>query len=77
MLTFVRNEKGKAEAQEGKHDDLIMGLAIANYARGQEQGEPETRKFALPPDLPADLRADLERDPEAMRHWLSQHPEYR
>lgn len=29
MLTFVRNEKGRPEAQEGAHDDLVMGLAIA------------------------------------------------
>lgn len=36
MLTFVRNEKGKAEAQEGKHDDLIMSLAIAHHAREQQ-----------------------------------------
>jgi phage terminase large subunit len=39
MLTFVRNEKGRAEAQEGKHDDLIMGLAIAHYIRGQQANE--------------------------------------
>lgn len=36
MLTFVRNEKGRAEAQEGCHDDLIMGLAITYYVRDQQ-----------------------------------------
>lgn len=36
MLTFVRNEKGRPEAQEGAHDDLIMALAIAYYSRGQQ-----------------------------------------
>lgn len=35
MLTFVRNEKGKAEAQAGKHDDLIIGLAIAHATKHQ------------------------------------------
>ena len=35
MLTFVRNEKGRPEAQQGSHDDLVMGLAIAYYARNQ------------------------------------------
>ena len=35
MLTFVRNEKGRPEAQEGAHDDLVMGLAIAYYSRNQ------------------------------------------
>lgn len=36
MLTFVRNEKGRAEAQKGAHDDLIMALAIAYYIRQQQ-----------------------------------------
>ncbi len=35
MLTFVRNEKGRAEAQQGAHDDLVMGLAIAYYSKNQ------------------------------------------
>lgn len=37
MLTFVRNEKGRPEAQRGAHDDLIMGLAIAHYIRPQQK----------------------------------------
>ncbi|MFA4854199.1 MAG: PBSX family phage terminase large subunit [Candidatus Omnitrophota bacterium] len=36
MLTFVRNEKGKPEAQSGKTDDLIIGLAIAHHIRTQQ-----------------------------------------
>ncbi|MCK6203937.1 PBSX family phage terminase large subunit [Bacillus infantis] len=40
MLTFVRSESGKPEAQEGKHDDLIMSLAIAHKAREQQLLEP-------------------------------------
>lgn len=75
MLTFVRNEKGKAEAQGGKHDDLIMGLAIAHYARGQglhSQVEESTLNLD---SLPADLRKDLEEDPKALEHYLSEHPE--
>lgn len=39
MLTFVRNENGRAEAQDGKHDDLIMALAIAYYTRTQQSFE--------------------------------------
>lgn len=35
MLTFVKNEKGKAEALQGAHDDDVMGLAIAEEIRGQ------------------------------------------
>lgn len=44
MLTFVRNENGRPEAQEGSHDDLIMSLAIAYYSRGQQ-----SMKVKLPP----------------------------
>lgn len=33
MLTFVRNERGRPEAENGKHDDLIMALAICNELR--------------------------------------------
>ncbi len=51
MLTFVRNEQGKPEAQEGKHDDLIMGLAIAYYVRHQQDFaatvEAEEKKVKL------------------------------
>ena len=35
MLTFVRNENGRPEAQEGAHDDLVMGLAIAYEIQNQ------------------------------------------
>lgn len=31
MLSFVRNSVGRAEAQAGKHDDLVMSLAIAHH----------------------------------------------
>lgn len=36
MLSFVRGPTGKPEASPGKHDDLIMALAIAHQARGQQ-----------------------------------------
>lgn len=41
MLTFVRNEKGRPEAQQGSHDDLIMGIAIAHYIKTQVQLKEE------------------------------------
>ena len=40
MLTFVRNERGRAEAEEGAHDDLVMGLAIGYYIRSQQTRKP-------------------------------------
>lgn len=36
MLTFIKNANGKAVAEEGKHDDRIMALAIAHYIRPQQ-----------------------------------------
>ena len=35
LLTIVRNEKGRIEAPEGGHDDMMMGLAIAHHIRDQ------------------------------------------
>ncbi len=35
LLTIVRNEKGRIEAPEGGHDDLMMALAIAHHIREQ------------------------------------------
>ena len=39
MLTFVKNEKGRPEAQEGYHDDQVMSLAITYYIREQQSFE--------------------------------------
>lgn len=33
MLTFIVNERGRAEADTNAHDDLVMGLAIAFYIK--------------------------------------------
>lgn len=33
MLTFIRNEDFRAEAEAGAHDDCVMALAIAHYVR--------------------------------------------
>lgn len=35
LLTIVRNEKGRIEAPEGGHDDMMMGLAIAHHIKDQ------------------------------------------
>lgn len=36
MLTFVRTEKQRPEAEPGGHDDCVLALAIAHYARPQQ-----------------------------------------
>jgi phage terminase large subunit len=45
MLSFVRNSKGRAEASEGTHDDLVMGLAIGYHALGQLPNRAHTVKI--------------------------------
>lgn len=35
LLTIVRNEKGRIEAPEGGHDDMMMALAIAHHIKEQ------------------------------------------
>lgn len=35
LLTIIRNEKGRIEAPEGGHDDMMMALAIAHHIRDQ------------------------------------------
>lgn len=41
-LTFIKNEKGRPEAQEGSHDDLIMCTAITYYIRNQQDRKIKT-----------------------------------
>lgn len=36
-LSFIRNKDGRAEAEEGKHDDRVMAIAIAHYIRAQQE----------------------------------------
>lgn len=36
MLTFIKNKVGRPEAEQGYHDDLVMGLAITYYIRTQQ-----------------------------------------
>ena len=35
LLTIIRNEKGRIEAPQGGHDDMMMALAIAHHIREQ------------------------------------------
>lgn len=47
MLVFIKNDKGREEAQVGYHDDLVMALAIVYYIRDQQKTNvdvKETRK---------------------------------
>lgn len=44
MLTFIVNEKGRAEAETGYHDDLTMGLAITYNIREQQTFKKSERE---------------------------------
>ena len=46
MLTFIRNEDFRAEAEQGAHDDCVMALAIASYIRGQQRYTIEAERRA-------------------------------
>lgn len=54
-LKFVRNKKGRPEAQQGAHDDLIMALAITYYIRTQQQYTVEVVKKEKEIKLPIEL----------------------
>jgi hypothetical protein len=44
MLVFVRNERGRAEAMRGEHDDHVIALGIAYAVRGQQRVTVEIEK---------------------------------
>ena len=44
MLTFVRNEKQRAEAEPGAHDDCVLALAIAWHIRPRQRMTVETKQ---------------------------------
>lgn len=50
MLTFVRNAKGRPEAMQGKHDDVIMAAAVA-YSVLQEKGKQVDATVSENPSL--------------------------
>lgn len=69
MLTFVRNESFRPEAEEGAHDDCVISLAIAHFVR------PLMRMTAPAAPLPAvewtrDMREDYDRASPSEREYL-------
>jgi phage terminase large subunit len=70
MLTFVKNENGRAEAQEGAHDDLIMGLAITYQIRDQQSYSLDNSVKVDISKLPQDLQDDYWSAPADKRSYL-------
>jgi len=73
MLTFVRNEKLRPEAEEGAHDDCVMALAIAFYVRPQQSmavTDPESRSRKWTQDQWEDYRKAGTKDRQILeRLW--------
>lgn len=75
MSTFVKNEKGKPEAMNGAHDDLIIARAINCYASSQQTRDVDYASLEIPNFLPEDLKKDLEDDPKAFQHFMKEYLE--
>jgi phage terminase large subunit len=60
MLNFVKNEHGRAEAQQGSHDDLVMALAIAYYIRPQQDYSAKIDVKVLQENIRKDFGAEFD-----------------
>lgn len=59
LLTIIRNEKGRIEAPEGGHDDMMMALAIAHHIR--EQVVFNNEPIIMPSKYGFNIEKELER----------------
>lgn len=69
MLTFVRNEHFRPEAENGAHDDCVMALAIALFIREQQEFEDELAPEELT-RWTEDMWEDFERADEKTQEML-------
>lgn len=60
-LTFVRNEQGRPEAAEGKHDDEVMSVGICHYVRENVPAEILTSLSNAPKSVEERIMARLEK----------------
>ncbi len=63
-LTFIKNEKGRPEAQEGSHDDLIMGTAITYSIKSQQSNRIEIEEHQLENNIMKDFGFEQEQEDE-------------
>lgn len=71
-LTFI-DKHGRADAMDGKHDDILFSDMICEAVGEQQRHGLIVEKASIPMNIPSDLREDLENDPEALKHWLTEH----
>ena len=70
MLTFVYNERWRAEAEQGEHDDLVMALAITHAIRGQQSTRTELPAKAGTQNWTEDMWEDYYRASPEMRAMM-------
>ena len=63
LLTIIRNEKGRIEAPEGGHDDMMMALAIAHHIKEQVVFINE------PIEMPSQYHFNVERYTQPQEDW--------
>ena len=61
-LTFIKNERGRPEAQVGYHDDLTMALAIAYDIRSQQDMVVKIDQHELEYNIMKDFGFEIEPD---------------
>ena len=70
MLSFVYNEDHRPEAMAGKHDDLVMGCAIAYAVRHQQRMEDRTAEKTERRKWTRDMWEDWNRADERLREIM-------
>lgn len=70
LLTFTRNADGRAEAEQGAHDDLVMSLAIAWYIRPQQDMTVRIAQVAKKNRWTPDMWEDYRNASEQMRQMM-------
>ena len=70
LLTFTRNQDGRAEAEHGAHDDLVMSLAIAWYIRPQQSMTVQVQDVATRHKWTADMWEDYRNASEEMQKMM-------
>jgi len=72
MLTFVYNEDHRPEAMVGKHDDMVMGTAIAYASRNQQEMTVRVSAIAQKRKWTQDMWDDYRNAPAEMRKIMLQ-----
>ena len=70
MFSFVYDERWKAQAESGEHDDLVMSLGIAHMIRSQQRYTVEVEKHGSSRKWTADMWEDWRHANEEMKRML-------